>query len=154
MKLAPDWAAGQCVDCQRVVQPSTKAASQFGRAQGFAFIISMGWTVLGLVRGLAADAAYLPSVAAMVAIVLQAGLIGGAAGCLWAVAFRQASAPTFVKVVMGLFAAFDLLVFIFEPFGVESLGRLVVNLFISLSWVAWFTLSPDVPRLFVNGARR
>ena len=30
MKLAPDWATGQCVDCQRVVQPSTKVASRFG----------------------------------------------------------------------------------------------------------------------------
>ena len=43
---------------------------------------------------------------------------------------------------------------LFEPFGAGSLGRLVVNLVISISWLAWFTLSPDVPRLFINGAQR
>ncbi len=154
MKLAPDWAAGQCVDCQRIVQPSAKTASAFGRAQGFGFIISMGWTVLGLTRGVAADAAFLPSVAAMVAVVLQAGLLGGAAGCLWSVLLRRADAPMLVKLELGVYATFSLIVFVFEPFGAESLGRLLVNLFISLPWVAWFTLSPDVPRLFVNGERR
>lgn len=154
MKLAPDWAAGQCANCQRVVQPSANTASRFGRAQGFGFILSMGWLVLGLARGFAAHAAFLPAVAAMVAIVLQAALIGGAAGCLLFVLLRRADAPTLVKVVLGVYAAFNLIVFVFEPFGAESLGRLVVNLLISVPWVVWFTVSPDVPRLFVNGAQR
>jgi hypothetical protein len=154
VKLAPDWAAGQCVDCQRIVQPSAKTASQFGRAQGFGFILSMGWTVLGLVRGLAADVAFLPSAGAVIATTLQGALIVGSAACLLSVLLRRVEAPLLVKVVMGVFAAFDLLGFVLEPFGAGSLGRLVVNLFVSLSWIAWFTLSPDVPRLFVNGARR
>lgn len=154
MKLAPDWATGQCVDCQRVVQPSTKVASRFGRAQGFAFIISMGWTVLGLARGIATDVESLPSPGALVAIGVQGALVVGSAESLLAVLLRRVEAPTLVRVVMGTFAAVDLLLFVFEPFGAGSLGRLVVNLVISISWVAWFTLSPDVPRLFINGAQR
>jgi hypothetical protein len=154
VKLAPDWAAGQCVDCQRVVQPSGTAASKLGRAQSFAFIISMGWTVLGLARGIAADAAELPSAGAVVAVGVQGLLVVGSAACLLSVLLRRVEAPMLVRVVMGVFAAFDLLVFAFEPAGAGSVGRLVVNLVISLSWIAWFTLSPDVPRLFVNGAHR
>lgn len=48
--------------------------------------------------GLAADAAFLPSLGAVIAIVLQGALLVGCAACLLSVLLRRVEAPLLVKV--------------------------------------------------------
>ncbi|MBL8918465.1 MAG: hypothetical protein JNJ54_06360 [Myxococcaceae bacterium] len=130
--------------------PGTREA----RTRGVAFTLSMGWTVLVLARDVEAGFGALPSLEGVVMLVLGLPLIAGAAVAMMAVLLRRREAPRIAQVVLGGFFALALLELAVDDERSSHLLRLLLNLGLPLAWLAWFSFSPEVPRLFVNGPRR
>jgi hypothetical protein len=145
-KLSPSWATGQCVDCQKLKSPPTRSLAASKAV--FAFVVSMAWTAIMFVRdSVAAYELFGPGVALF-------GLLPalGVVVMTLMVVARHPAAPRLVQVGMTVLLMLNAFVWVTNPqrFQLNALGPMLFNGGLALTWLAWFTTSGEVKRLFVR----